>query len=235
MAESVTAEHDAAAIDVLERLLRERHSCRAYESLPVPRELIDRILNAAQRAASDCNIQPWRIVILSGAVLERLRRAMYERATSDAAPVSDIPPIEQYSGVYQERRRECGWALYGAVGIQKGDRVASKKQALENFRFFGAPHLAVMTTDASLGARALLDCGAYVFSFLLAAQALGVAAVPQASVAYRADVIREELQLPQAQHVVCGISFGWSQKAHVANSYRTTRAHIQSVVEFRSE
>jgi nitroreductase len=160
---------------------------------------------------------------------------MYERAASGAAPVWDIPPIEQYTGVYQERRRECGWSLYGAVGVQKGDRIASGKQALENFRFFGAPHLALLTTHASLGARALLDCGGYIASFLLAAQALNVAAVPQASIAYRADVIREQLALPQDQYVVCGISFGWAQEGHAANSYRTTRARVQDVVEFRSE
>jgi nitroreductase len=222
-------------IDVLEGLLLDRHSCRAYTGTKVPQELIERILSASQRSASDCNIQPWRIIVLSGAALNRLRDAMYERAASGAAPVWDIPPIEQYTGVYQERRRECGWLLYGAVGVQKGDRIASGKQALENFRFFGAPHLALLTTHASLGARALLDCGGYIASFLLAAQALHVAAVPQASIAYRADVIREQLALPQDQYVVCGISFGWAQEEHAANSYRTTRARVQDVVEFRSE
>ncbi len=169
---------------------------------------------------------------MSGTALERLRNAMYERAASGAPPVSDVAPIERYSGPYQERRRECGWSLYDALGIRRGDRVASRRQALENLRFFGAPHLALLTTPASLGTRAVLDCGGYLTSFLLAAQALGVAAVPQASIAYRVDVIREQLAVPAEQWVVCGISFGWSDESHPANSYRTTRVSLDEVVQY---
>jgi len=220
-------------IEVLEALLSRRHSCRAFQQTVVPRKIIERILCAAQRTPSDCNIQPWHIFLVSGIALERLRDALYERAASGVPPVSDLAPIERYSGVYQERRRECGWSLYGALGIQRGDRVASHRQALENFRLFGAPHLALITTPASLGNRAVLDCGAYVTSFVLAAQALGVATVPQASIAYRVDVIREQLAVPAEQWVVCGISFGWSDESHPANSYRTPRASLNEVVEFR--
>jgi hypothetical protein len=61
-------------------------------------------------------------MILSGLALDRLRLAMYERALSGASRVFDIANREIY-GLYQERRRECGWALYGAVGVQKGDRT----------------------------------------------------------------------------------------------------------------
>lgn len=193
------------------------------------------MLGVAQCAASDCNAQPWRLLVVEGRALDRLRHAMYERAASGAAPVYDIAPIAKYTGIYLERRRECGWALYGAVGVQKGDRAASHQQALENYRFFGAPHLALVLTDASLGARALLDCGGYIATFMLTAEALGVASVPQAAIAYRADIIREQLGLPADSHVVCGISFGWPDKTHPANSYRTTRASVADVVEYRSE
>jgi nitroreductase len=227
--------NNATAIEVLERLSRERHSCRAFGPGEVPRSTIERILEVAQRTASDCNTQAWNILVVGGSLLERLRQSMYERAAAGMPQVFDIAPIAEYRGVYRERRRACGWALYGAVGVQKGDRVASGRQALENFRFFGAPHLAVVTTDAALGARALLDCGGWITSFLLAAEALGVGAVPQASIAYRADVLREVLKLPAAAHVVCGIAFGWADEDQPANSYRTTRALLAEVVEFRDE
>ena len=106
-------------------------------------------------------------------------------------------------------------------------------QALANYRFFGAPHLAVITTHASLGVRSLVDVGAYVAVFLLAAEAMRVAAVAQASIAYRADVIRGQLKLNPDRHVVCGISFGRCNESHPANSYRTTRARVEDIVEFR--
>ncbi len=221
--------------DSFASLLAARHSCRAFKSEPVPIETIQQILRLAQRAPSDCNIQPWKVTVLSGAALGRLRDALYLKASSGAPGVADIPPIASYSGVYQERRRSCGWSLYGALGIERGDRVASSQQALENFRFFGAPHVALISTDASLGARGMLDCGGYVTTFMLAATEAGLGTVAQASIAYRADVIRQHLSLPAQQHIVCGIAFGWSNDAHPANSFRTARASIEEVVDFRSE
>jgi nitroreductase len=57
-------------IGVLEELLGERFSCRAFKPDSVPRPIIERILKAAQRTASWCNSQPWQVVIASGEARE---------------------------------------------------------------------------------------------------------------------------------------------------------------------
>ncbi len=62
-------------IGVLEELLGERHSCRAFRPEPVPRPTIERILTAAQRKASWCTSQPWQIEIAGGVARERYRAA----------------------------------------------------------------------------------------------------------------------------------------------------------------
>lgn len=216
-----------------EQLVKARHSCRAFKSEPVPHASIVRIVEIAQRSASDCNVQPWQVTIVSGDALDRLREEMYRRASSGIPNVSDIPPIDPYPGVYKERRRDCGWSLYGTLGIEKGDRVASGQQALENFRFFGAPHLAVIATPTVLGPRGILDCGGYLTSFMLAAQSLGVATITQASISHRADVMREQLDIPTDLSILCGIAFGWSDEQHLANSFRTGRASLSDVVIFK--
>ncbi len=218
--------------DLLEKLLHGRHSCRAYLDRAVPRPVIRRVLDMASRTASDCNSQPWEVVLVGGAALERLRQAMYDNANAGAAFVTDIAPNGCYHGVYQERRRACGWALYESVGIARGDRAASQRQALENFRFFGAPHLAVISADATLGPRAAIDCGAYLMAFLLAAEALGVAAVPQASPAYYADLLREHLGIGDDRAIFAGIAFGYEDTAHPANAFRTERAPLSETVRF---
>ena len=77
-------DNTAAPIDVLEALLRERYSVRAFKPEPVPRATIDRVLDAAQRTASWCNSQPWQVVIASGEARERFRKAIYAEASSGA-------------------------------------------------------------------------------------------------------------------------------------------------------
>lgn len=45
-------------------LIQNRHSIRSYDGRPVPRELIDRCLEAARLAPSACNSQPWTFIVV---------------------------------------------------------------------------------------------------------------------------------------------------------------------------
>lgn len=230
--DALTDRADAAA-PVLDSLLRQRWSCRGFLDTPVPRPTIERLLEMAQRTPSWCNMQPWQVTITSGDATRRLADALGAHQRSDVADAPDFAFPDAYRGAYLERRRECGFQLYGAVGIERGDRARSLAQMLENFRFFGAPHFALVTTERDLGTYGAIDCGGYVSVFLMAAQSLGLAAVPQAAVAAFAPWLREHFGLPGTRLVVCGISFGYADAAHAANGFRTNRAPIQQAVEWR--
>ena len=221
--------------DRIEHLLRARHSCRAFRPDPVPRPVIARILELAQRTASWCNAQPWQVVVTSGAATERFRAACYRHAETDAPAAPDFAFPREYRGAYLARRRECGWQLYESVGVARGDRTASRRQRLENYRLFGAPHLAVVTTDEALGVYGAIDCGGYVAGFLLAAESLGVGAIAQAALAAYPDFIRAHFGLGADRRVVCGISFGYEDERHPTNGYRTTRAPLEDAVTWVEE
>lgn len=212
---------DSAA---LERLLRRRYSCRGFLPQPVAPELIERVLALAQRTASWCNAQPWQLVITSGEATERFRSALYEEMQRSSDEPPDFAWPTAYRDAYQARRRECGFGLYDALGIARGDRAASAAQAMQNFRLFGAPHVAIVTTPADLGVYGAVDCGAYVQNFMLAATSLGLATIAQAALATRPAFIRRHFGLPEDRRIVCGISFGHEDPAHPANAFRTTRA-----------
>jgi nitroreductase len=218
--------------EALTTLLSQRYSCRGYLPQPVPRETIERILAIAQRTPSWCNSQPWRLVVTSGAATERFRDALYDYAQKhDATP--DYPFPAEYRGVYLERRRECGFQLYAAVGVQRGDKAGGNRQTMENFRLFGAPHAAIVTTDEALGVYGAIDCGAYVNNFMLAAKSLGVASIAQAALARHPRFTREFFGLPEDRRIVCGISFGFEDPAHPANQFRTSRAALEAIADWR--
>jgi nitroreductase len=151
----------------------------------------------------------------------------------DSSPPHVSPDFEKpagYSGERLARRRECGWALYESVGVQRGDRAGSARQARENFAFFGAPHVAIVTSPAELGTYGAVDCGLYLATFLYAAEAHGVGAIAQAAIANHSPFVREYFEIPPDQLVLCGISFGRRDAAHPANAFRTTRAGLDEVV-----
>ena len=213
----------------LDRVLAGRRSCRGFTDQQVPREIIERLLTAAQRTASWCNTQPWQVVITSGAATDRLREGMLTRPDGVG---SDFDFPTGYSGVLADRRREVGWQLYEAVGVERGDREASGREMMRNFAFFDAPHLAVISAPRELGTYGAIDCGLYVNSFLLAAEALGLATCAQAAVAGRSPLLREWFDLGDDRAVVCGISFGYADPDHPSAAFTSHRAPIGDAVTF---
>lgn len=185
----------------------------------------------AQRAPSWCNAQPWQVVVTTAAATDAFRAALCEHVAKHAA-APDIAFPREYRGAYLARRRACGFQLYDAVGVRRGDRAAGALQAFENFKLFGAPHLAIVTTDEALGTYGAIDCGAYVSNFLLAAQSLGVAAIAQAALAGYSRFIRDYFAIGDERLVVCGISFGYEDAAHRANGFRTDRAPLEEAVRW---
>jgi nitroreductase len=219
---------DQGDAEVLDRLLKARFSCRGFTADEVPDDDIRAILASAARTPSWCNVQPWHVDVVSGEALTRLRHDLM----ADASLGSDYPFPPGYEGVHAERRREVGWQLYQAVGVAKGDHEGSAREMLRNFEFFDAPHVAVISAPAPLGVYAAIDCGLFVQSFLLAAQARGVATVAQAALAQKSEFLRDWLELPQDRLIVCGISFGHADPEHPANSFRAGRAPLHEVTRF---
>ena len=147
------------------------------------------------------------------------RDGLYQYAAGHPPAVSDLPFPREYSGVYLARRRECGFQLYETLGIARGNKPAYEKQFLENFRLFGAPHVAIVTTDEALGTYGAIDCGAYVSNFVLAAQAFGVAAIAQASIASHSPFVHAHFKVPDDRLIVCAISFGFADTDNPVNSF----------------
>ncbi|XDA99357.1 nitroreductase [Sulfitobacter sp. LCG007] len=219
-------------IDVLEALLAERHSCRAFRRDPVGKGTIERIVAAAQRVPSWCNAQPWQVSVTETPEATDRFRAELKRAVAEDAPALDLDGPERYSGVYADRRRACGWALYDAVGVPKGDRAASGAQMMRNYELFDAPHVAIVSSPRDLAGYGAMDCGGFVAAFTLAARALGVDTVEQAAVAYYADAVRAHFAIDKDRMILCAISFGHADPGHPANSFRTDRAAPADVIDW---
>lgn len=215
-----------------EQALRNRYSARRFKPDPVARETILRILDLARLTPSWCNVQPWHVEITSGAATERLREQLLARVSSGVKGSPDFAFPAGYAGDYRERRKVCGVQLYQSLGIGRDDKAGTLAQFMENFRLFGAPHAALITTEEELGIYGAVDCGLYAGNFMLAAHTLGVDTVAQASLASHPDLIRDFFGLPPNRKVVCGISFGYAQAGHPINAYRTARASALETASF---
>ncbi len=77
--------------------IRSRHSVRAYKPDPVPRKVLEELLEVCIRAPSWANSQPWEFAILGGKVIEEVKKKL-ARALNEF-----LDPIRERRSYYQER------------------------------------------------------------------------------------------------------------------------------------
>ncbi|MCB1395515.1 MAG: nitroreductase [Rhodobacteraceae bacterium] len=232
MTDQPRSHSDETDADILGRLVRTRFSCRGYRPDPVPDAVIAHIFDTARHTASWCNTQPWHMIVTRPGTTEPFAEALYAEANRATRIDSDVAFPAEYRGDYLARRRAAGFALYEAVGIQRGDNEGRRCQSMENFRFFGAPHVAILTTAGELGPYGLVDSGGFLANFLLAATANGVATIPQAAIAQHSGFIRNWFSIPEDRTVLCGVSFGYADPEHPANRFRTAREAAGDIFRF---
>jgi len=210
-----------------------RQSIRAYKPDPVPREVIERILEVAARAPSGSNMQPWKVRVLTDAAKDKLCRELVRRHESGDNGKWEY---QYYSDVWREpylaRRRQTGWGLYGVLGIPKGDRAASRQYQGKNFEFFGAPVGLMFTIDRDLAKGAWLDYGMFLQSIMIAAREEGLETCPQAAFCVFHDTIQRMLAIPDSEMVVCGMALGYMDETEKVNTFRTEREPASTFTQF---
>ena len=148
----------------VETAIRSRASIRAFLDRPVPREVLEELLDLSRQAPSGVNTQPWRVYVLQGERRDEVVRQVSEAHDAIYADPSraaqfgeeyDYYPSEWVSP-FLDRRRENGWGLYAAVGIAKGEKEKMHRQHQRNYCFFDAPVGLMFTVDRRLGRGSLL-------------------------------------------------------------------------------
>jgi len=212
---------------------RTRRSVRAYKPDAVSLETVREIVALGRHAPSGSNIQPWRVHVLTGATLQRVGDALRQAFLSGAPERRDYryytDPIEE---PYLARRRECGWGLYGTLGIARGDRGKSKAYRATNYNFFGAPAGLVFSIDRKLEKGSWLDYGMFLQTIMLAARARGLHTCAEASIANYPDIVRRELGISEDWIVICGMALGYADPDAVINTFQPPRIGLAEYATF---
>ena len=218
----------------LTEVIHKRRSVRGFLPQPVDPALLREIFAVAQRAPSNCNVQPWQVHVVSGAACEALRAELIAAASADEPFRADFAPGGRYPGAYRDREWDSALQLYGAMGIDRGDRQARREAFLRNFAFFGAPHALFLFLDAPFGVREAADCGMYAQTLMLEMAARGVASCAQGALSMYPDIVRRRLDVPETMRLLFGMSFGVEDSAAPANQARTGRLPVDQAVRFHA-
>lgn len=215
-----------------------RRSIRAFLPKRVAREDIQQILEVAARSPSGGNTQPWKVYVLTGAKLHALSNAILAAHNSEGQgaheqeynyyPVKWVPP-------YLERRRKVGWDLYALLGLGRENKAGMHAQHGRNYAFFNAPVGLIFTIDRVMEQGSWLDYGMFLQSVMVAARGRGLDTCPQAAFTQYHKIIAEQLQLPEDEMLVCGMSLGYADHSKVENTLVTERAAVADFACFLDE
>ena len=227
---STNSEQAAQAVD---QAIAGRRSVRRFKSDPVAGEVLRAILDVARHAPSGTNMQPWHVAVVAGEPKRALSAAIHKVFNS-----GKVPPMEYeyypapFFEPYLARRRKVGWALYGALGIVKGDSAKMHAQAGRNYDFFDAPVGMIFSIDRGLKIGSWLDYGTFLQNIAIAARGRGLDTCMQAAFCFYHDTIREHLGVPQSHIVVCGMSLGYAVADAPENIFPIERASVDGFTTF---
>ena len=214
--------------------LRARRSCRAFLPDPVPRAVLEEILDAARWAPSGGNLQPWRVIAVAGAARDEVVRVAGEALFSGASEEGEhlIYPPGLWEP-YRSRRHENAESLYAALGIPRDDKAARYRWVAENFRFFGAPVGLFFVIDRRMGQGQWAHLGMFMMAVALAAEARGLGTCMQEAWARVRTTMHGHLGLGEHELLYCGMAIGRPDPTHPSAAMMRERAAIEEIAQFR--
>lgn len=217
--------------------ITKRSSKRKFLPKPISKEIQTKILEVANMTPSGANMQPWIVYAISNqAVLDKIGEDII--AHIDAG--GEVDQFIQYYPLkwvnpYKRRRITTGANLYKLLEVDRKDDARRRELWHDNYRWFGAQTVFFVFTDKNLidGAEgALIDCGAYMQSLMLAAQGFGVDSCPQGSTTEYGKIIAKTLDVPENLALLYSVVLGYEDTSAVQNTYQPERAPFDEIVTF---
>lgn len=212
--------------------IENRKSIRKFKSDPIPRVMLQEILQVALRAPSAINTQPWECWVVGGETLQNLSRDLYAEGLTGRHSRADFKLSEIWKDTYMNRMRENGKRLFGLLGIDRQDKEKKKAFALSMYKFFGAPHVIFLCLDSSLGDYSLFDCGCFVQNVCLLATSKGLGTCIQHSGVHYPDIIRKYIPIPVEKKILAALSIGYPDEEAIVNQFRSSREPLEKVVHW---
>ena len=225
----------------ISQFLASRRSTRDFLSNPIPRDLLNEVLEDAMTAPSWSNTRPFLVAIAEGEVKERISKEFLNRwanvsknlrkgllgkitllLTRYGLPTSNRLVGKPYSKDLKPRSMRLGAELLGSMGISRDNKNARDKWWSTNYQFYGAPTELFIYIHKSLGIFSASDAGLMMENLMLSAHARGLGTCAQGAVSIWDDVVRKEFDVPKNYRLLCGLAIGYPSDAP-ANSFKSHR------------
>ena len=130
--------------------IKARRSIRGYKPDPVPKKVLEEIVEACQWAGSPGNMQPWEFAILGGDKMVEFKKYLAEKTEVKAPSELEFHSPLNVPELYDKRRTEYYRANFDRYVYPPGtENVEEKKRAHfeKGSRLFDAPNAIIVYSD----------------------------------------------------------------------------------------
>ena len=203
-------------------LMKERHSCRKFQSKPIPEAILKDIISISLASPSWCNSQPWNIYVASGNTIEEIRKEWMAKGKEKVKGYADIAPGHRTD--YSERSQKTMAEFFKA-----SEKLPNPEEFNEsNYRLFSAPTMVYLTLNKGHSKYSVLDLGVIEMAIMLAAKDHGVDSIPAYMTIMYPDVLRKHLKISDKEDIVIGIALGYEEKCAL-NDHRSVKLNLEDV------
>ena len=155
------------------------------------------------------NTQPWEITVITGEVLDNIRRGNIEMLTSGATPNPDLQ-FTPYEGECKQRQVDIAMQLFELMGIVREDKEKRAEWQQRGFRFFDAPAAIILSVDKSVGElNPQFDIGAIAQTICLTALSFGLGTSIERQGILFPEAVRKFTHIPESKRIIISIAIGY--------------------------
>lgn len=210
-----------------------RKSIRGFRPDPVSTDVLVELLKTATRAPSSVNSQPWEFFIVSGKILDQLKRECVEQYRLGKKPNPDVAlPEAGLQGVYKDRQVYLAKQIFSIMGITKDDNKRLQEYWEAMYSFYGAPAVILVTLDRTLASEwPLIDIGLIIQTITLTALNFGLGTCIMRAIVDYAHIVRQIAGIPENKKLILGIAIGYPDWNHPLNQLKTVRENIHNITK----
>jgi nitroreductase len=217
--------------------INKRKTFRGYKSDPIPKDVLKEIMDAAVRAPSWANTQPWEFAVVTGQKLQAIKDEFARKAETDE-PNPDLAFPRVFPDPY--RSRLPAMRRGPDADRIRDDKELRKQRQLMGAKMYNCPCVIYIYTERSFYTQEgqgqnvypVFDCGLAAENIMLAAVKHGLGTTPAAQAVPYPDVVRKVLGLPQSKLMVLGIFVGYPDETNQQYSVYSTREPVNDLVKY---
>jgi nitroreductase len=225
--ESIT---ENCANTVIENI-KTRWSCRVFREESIPRNDIEKLIDAANFAPSPMNTQPWEFIVLTGEPLSRFREAVAEWLHTPRKKENDETVVLSETGQYTSfpahlaarKKEHLQWTA------KRVEKLGLKLKEIYPVTFFchNAPVVIMVIGDAVRRDRHGLEIhqglAAAIQNILLAAHSMGYGTCWVGDIMRFGKRLNEHLGLDNMKEVVGAVALGHPDAESAVNRDRALK------------